>query len=487
MSTRWRCSVLTIGVIALVAGCASTKATQDFSDVQALVADRGGPAIHPREHLADERVRQTTQTLLAAPLTADRAVQIAVLNSPSFQASYTKLGVARADLVEAGLLENPMFDGELRFGEGGSGTGVEVAIVQDFIGIFQIPLRKKLASIALERAKLDVAHAVLELEREVRQAFYDAQTAQQMLELRQTVAQATDAALDAATKLFDAGNIPPLDLSNEAALHEESLLAIVQAEQRVTETRVTLAQLLGLADAVDQLQIADRLSEPAGLALDADSMIELAMDQRLDVHSAQLARTSAERSLAGTRRFRWFAGGEAGAGADREDGGEWSFGPNLALPLPFFNQGQGAIARAKAQLAAADSEVAAKQLQVRAEVLTATARLTSAQQRAFRYRDRLLPLRHKIVQQTQQQYNAMQVGIFDLLRARQDEIEAGADYLEALSDYWSAHANLRSAVGGMLPTGLSVPATQSSTEPSIESTTAPTDNEPAADEHHHHH
>ena len=41
-------------------------------------------------------------------LTAEEAVAIALWNSPSFQATLADLGMARADLVEAGLLRNPV-------------------------------------------------------------------------------------------------------------------------------------------------------------------------------------------------------------------------------------------------------------------------------------------------------------------------------------------------------------------------------------------
>ena len=42
-------------------------------------------------------------------LTSEEAVAIALWNSPSFQATLADLGIARADLVEAGLLRNPVF------------------------------------------------------------------------------------------------------------------------------------------------------------------------------------------------------------------------------------------------------------------------------------------------------------------------------------------------------------------------------------------
>ena len=61
-----------------------------------------------------------------------------------------------------------------------------------------------------------------------------------------------------------------------------------------------------------------------------------------------------------------------------------------------------------------------------------------------------MPLRHQIVQQNQLQFNAMQVGIFELLQSKQAEIDAGREYVEALKDYWVARAELERAVGGRI-------------------------------------
>jgi cobalt-zinc-cadmium efflux system outer membrane protein len=44
----------------------------------------------------------------------------------------------------------------------------------------------------------------------------------------------------------------------------------------------------------------------------------------------------------------------------------------------------------------------------------------------------------------------MQIGPFQLLQAKQEEVRMGADYVEAQRDYWIARAELEKAVGGSL-------------------------------------
>ena len=59
----------------------------------------------------DAQVDQEVRALLQDTLTVDGAVQVALLNNRNLQALYAELGVAQADLVQAGLLRNPVFDG----------------------------------------------------------------------------------------------------------------------------------------------------------------------------------------------------------------------------------------------------------------------------------------------------------------------------------------------------------------------------------------
>src|SRR4051812_29027480 len=82
---------------------------------------------------ADAAFTGTVETLLRATLTADRAVQIALLNNRNLQATFEEIGVAKADLLEAGLLKNPSFDASVRFPDGGGGTNNEFAIAVDFL------------------------------------------------------------------------------------------------------------------------------------------------------------------------------------------------------------------------------------------------------------------------------------------------------------------------------------------------------------------
>lgn len=442
-------AILALAVGALVGGCANVPREAGFRDVESTVAERTGQRVHWNQgSAADDDVAEVTRSMLNKELTADEAVQIALLNNRQLQAVYEDLMIAQADLVEAGLLSNPVFDAEFRFLD--DGTAVEMSIVQDFLEILYLPLRKRVAEAQFEATKLRVAGAVIDLAGETRLAFYELQGSQQTLEMRRQVRQATESSYDLAQRMRRAGNITELELVNEQALYEQSKVSLAAAEAQVALDRERLNELMGTwGDAVGW-QTAVRLPEPVQQPALQEGVERRAVAQSLDLGAARLEIEAAGRRLGIVRPFAALPSVEAGASAEREPGGEWGLGPALAFPVPLFNQGQPAVARAQAEYRRAWQEYAALAVAVRARVRAAMTAVESARQRAEYYRRVILPVRQRIVQQTQLQYNAMQVGPFELLVAKRDQIDAAAEYIETLEGYWRSKTQLDQILAGRL-------------------------------------
>jgi cobalt-zinc-cadmium efflux system outer membrane protein len=129
-------------------------------------------------------------------------------------------------------------------------------------------------------------------------------------------------------------------------------------------------------------------------------------------------------------------------------------GPTLAIELPIFDQRQAVIARLESQQRQATYRLDGVSVNARSEVREAWARLSSSRRVVERYKTAVLPLREREVDQAQLQYNAMQIGPFELVATKQAQIEAYRAYLDAVRDYWNARADLELAVGGrVLPKG----------------------------------
>jgi cobalt-zinc-cadmium efflux system outer membrane protein len=281
-------------------GCA-VNTRKDFDQVQDLVYQRTGQQVVWNTGGADdEKVRQTIKDLLTHEMTVEQVVQVALLNNAELQATYEELGIAQADLVQAGLLANPVISAEIRF-PSRPHFPVEANLEEEFLQVLFLPLKKKVAEASFEQTKATVTDAVIRRASETRAAFYKLQGAQQLLELRQSVLAAAQASLDAARRLREAGNTRDLDLANEQALLAQARLELSQAEAEVAEDREDLNELMGLwgTDAATW-KVAARLPEPTDTPL--EGLESLAVAQRQDLLAARNA-TLVAASTAPWRRW----------------------------------------------------------------------------------------------------------------------------------------------------------------------------------------
>jgi len=176
--------------------------------------------------------------LLQKQLSADTAVQIALLNNQSLQAEFEELGIARSRFVSALRLPNPTVDVALRYPLEGSGDpSVDIDALIDITALILLPVRGAAADAALDAARYSVTGRVLDLAFETRVAFYAYQAAEQALELRRSIVDALRASFEVAQRLHDAGNVTDLSYANERALYEEARIAYTQAEAAVRAKR----------------------------------------------------------------------------------------------------------------------------------------------------------------------------------------------------------------------------------------------------------
>ena len=270
--------------LALLAGCASMKPGMGFDDVSKSISERAGIRPHWNNGSEeDAEVRAAVASMLERELTADEAVQVALLNNHELQAVYEELNLAQADIVQAGLLRNPVFSGEVRFDTAGGGTGVALGVAQDFVSLLSVPLLRGRAGAAFEAAKVRVTGAVLDAVFEVRTAFYGYQAAEQAREMRATVLEATGASYELAKRLRAAGNFRELDVLNERTLYEQSKVDLAAVESRVVQAREHLNAMMGLWGTQTRWHAAARLPALPDEVVPAEGLEGKAIAASLDL------------------------------------------------------------------------------------------------------------------------------------------------------------------------------------------------------------
>ncbi|WP_338870531.1 TolC family protein [Myxococcus stipitatus] len=445
--------VITTGALLFASGCATVQKERGHAEVATLVEERIGRKTRWNQGTPeDAQVERHLDELMKGPLTSDRAVEVALLNNPALQSTYEELGISQADMVQAGLLTNPSLS--MTFGipltsDGESET--EFSLVQGFLELFTMPLRKKVAREQFDADTLRVAHQALATAAEVRKAYREVQARQQLVELRRMVLVAADAAAELATLQYGQGNINDLALVTEKAFAEDTRLDLAREELALVEDREHLNQMLGLWGARTGWSITEKLPAPPAEEVSLEQLESRAVKQRLDIDAARKQVSALWNALELARSTRYIGRVDVGASVHGDPNGPRLLGPSLTVDLPIFDQRQALIARLEAQHRQGERQLAELSINARSNVRAARARLMTLRSVAERYQRGILPLREQVVEQSQLQYNAMQIGLYVLLEAKREQIGAYRTYIETIRDYWMALADLEQLVGGQLP------------------------------------
>ncbi len=420
-----------------LAGCATLSDDGGRGQVGQMVEERGGPG------LAKGPVQQQLDALLAAPVTVDSAVRIAMLGNRSLQAAYAELGIAEADLVQAGRIANPVFSfGRLK---GHHGVEIERQLMLPVIGLLTMPLARRLEQRRYELAQMRTAGDVLRVADETRRAWYSAVAAQQTAEYMDQVKTAAEASAELARRMAVAGNWSKLQHAREQAFYADAVAQLARARHARTAEREKLARLMGVANTFTLPERLPELPASARAAADAETQ---AMANRLDILMAQKELAGLAASLGLTRTTRFVNLLDISYLRNRDEEGERTSGYEIELQIPLFDWGGARVAKAEAMYMQAVHRAAGAALDARSQVRESYSAYRTAYDLARHYRDEVVPLKKRISDEQLLRYNGMLISVFELLADAREQVTAVNASIEAQRDYWIADAALQAAMTG---------------------------------------
>ncbi len=437
-----------LAALCALSACLSLPPERGFAETRGQVADkRAVPA--DWSPLLPASIPQIPKT----PLSLDDAVRLALFHGPELREQYARLGFARADLEQARRLLNPSL-GYLRLASPDSNVReVTKSIALEFTDLLMLPARKRMAKAELRRVQNAVAAEILAYGNQVEIAWLGAVGAEQIAQMRELAARANEASATLALRFYDAGNIQRLQLEQERAAATQARIDALRARADALRARHALAGLIGLPTRA-HWQVQQMLAAPRAVDFQAATLVQSALQNRLDLLAAQQAVALQEDALGVTQRWRWLGHVEFGYERENTRGNaedERMRGPDLEVQIPIFDQGQGRVAHARASLRLARAELNSLALSVQNDALLALEDLKSKYVIAEHYRNALVPAREAAVARMQEKLNFMLVGVFELIQTKQAQYDAYQAYLEAVRDYWIARAELRKQLGGALP------------------------------------
>jgi outer membrane protein TolC len=441
---------LAISGVVLLAGCASLSSDGGFSTVEQAVAERtGAQAKWVRSEDEANSVRARVQELLAKPLGAEDAVQIALLNNPGLQAGYADVGIAEADLVQASRWRGPTFSlARLRRGDE---IEYERSVFFDVLGLLTIPLSMRGERSRFEAAQSRAAAEALRVALDARKAWFAAVAAQENAKYMEQVKDAAEASAELARRMAALGNFSKLDQAREQAFYAEATAQLARSRHAELAARERLARLMGLWGESLAFRLPERLPElPKEMRAGGDLEAQ-ALAQRLDVQAARRDTESLARSLGLTKVTRFVSLLEFGLHSNSATGQPRQRGWEVELSIPIFDFGGARTARAERLYMQAVSRAAQAAIEARSEVRESYAAYRTAFDLARHYRDEIVPLRRRISEEMLLRYNGMLASVFELLADSREQVAAVNAYIESLRDFWLAESDLQMALTGRSP------------------------------------
>ena len=376
-------------------------------------------------------------------LTQDEAVAIALWNSPAFLGNLADLGIARAEVAQAGLLRNPVFSLLLPWGP----KQLEATLRWPIDAIWQRPRRLAAARTAADAVAERLVASGLTLVTDVKPAHADLVAAQSRVAVSAEAATLAHRIAGIVRKRFEAGDISQLESDNAAvdAKRADQLAARARLDVALGATR--LHELMGIRDKLTPASIRASEADPTVPATCADlpALEKDTLASRPEVRAAELELEAAGRRLGWERTRIFTLVGVLDANGEGKEGFE--MGPGVDSDLGLFDRNQSGIMRARAELDRGRARYVASREQVLREVRDAHAQLTYAQTAIAAWRDDIRPSLERQMGQTERAYEAGELPLLAVLEASRRLNDSRAQELDAMTGVHRALALLERSVG----------------------------------------
>lgn len=396
------------------------------------------------------KAKEIVQRLRRRVLTADSAVQIALLNNRALQAAFNELAIAEAAMVGESLPPNPTFS--ISRIAGGGSVEIERQIAVDILSLATLPVRSEIAAKRFRQAQLRAMEETLRTAVEVRRAYYRAVASRELTTLLTQAESTAKTTARLASKLGETGSLNKLDQAREQVFYAETTAELATARQEAESARERLTRLLGFWGNDLDFKIPNALPPiPARPASQPSIEVE-AVSRRVDLQIARIELDALAKSYGLTQATHFLnlleVAGISKKTTAPDTGTVREHGLNAQVQIPLFDFGEVRMREAEASYLQAVNRLTERAINVRSEARDAYRTYRASYDIASHYQREILPLRKIITEESQLRFSAMQNDVFALLQEARQRIAALRAAIEAKRTFWLSQTNLSAAVNG---------------------------------------
>jgi cobalt-zinc-cadmium efflux system outer membrane protein len=373
----------------------------------------------------------------------------ALASNPSIQRAAALAGAARGRALQAGLSPNPEAGIDFQqLGSDGQAEQYGVAVRQQLVRRDKLRLNRAIELHEASRLEQELVAARQRVLTDVRIAYFRALRSDRQIELTGQLLELAEKGLNIANQLLSSQEVGRIDvLEAELEIESTSILARNAQHSRVAvwqELSSITAQPLRPQPLAGDLgdEVHEVLYEEALGRLQEQSPEIAAVLAEIQRAQCQLSREQIETrpdvTLGGLVNWR-----------DNGIGGDPDGAVVVTLPIPVWNQNQGAIRAARHELTAAQRQLEQVSLSLQLRLAPVYLRYLNAREQVDRFEDRILPKSLETLQLTGQQYELGEISYINLLTAQRIHANSQLSYLDALESLRVAEVE----IAGLLLSG----------------------------------
>jgi cobalt-zinc-cadmium efflux system outer membrane protein len=420
----------------LLTGCARTLFNEKY--VSDRIESRSG---HSLSLAYSDTLQIPEGTTLDDGLTEEESVAIALWNNRRFQVDMADLGFARADLIEAGMLPNPVLS--LLFPVGPKQLEFTFSYAIDVL--WQRTKRVGAAKLNSEKVAESLVQNGLGLVRDVYVAFAELDRNMEKLPVLEEEADLYDEIATIASARFEMGDISKLEETAFRIAASEAREAAINAKRDMENQKILFLSLLGLISENSDISIDPspvQMMEPAG----TEQLISTALAFRPDIRAAELEIEMAAKRLGWERSKILNLTAMLDANAQGKEGFE--MGPGGQMVIPLFDFNQGGRKRARTELQRASNHYIAVQQTVLGEVLAAYQNYTAAMAAYEMLSGEIIPKAEQAAEMGELSYLSGEISYLEFLVFKRQLLNAQLRFLESKAEVRKKGAELHYSLGG---------------------------------------
>jgi cobalt-zinc-cadmium efflux system outer membrane protein len=429
--------LILIAMTVNISGCQSIPNITDKAGVLRKV-------INNDQQLSKNRAIDVEQVAIKlyenAILTESDAVLYALNNNAAFNSLLIDLKLAKADLVNAGLLPNP----EVLFAFGMTNKPYRYAIDFPIELLWLRPIRLSSMKHEADATTYRLTQAGINLIRDVRISYAQAVLSQEQLGVAEAAYKLRNNIYNLSLKRLEAGDINTKDLiliENDAARAKRDW-ELAQYEVKIKLKN--LLYLLGVEQKIDSISLSPNFL-PACNVEEVEQLLSQSLEHRPDILSAQYLINSAKEKVELSKRDWLKFNGSADATSGQVNG--HTLGPAIRSTIPIANQNQGYIDRAQALLEKAKLELETLKQKAALEIRTTHLQYQQSCHDWNTLQNRIMPSVLQMINLTEQAYREGDISYLQTLEANRQildtqmrEVQLKADLISRLSELMRSSA-----------------------------------------------